>query len=69
MSNEPWFKRVLEEQEELSRKIISLEGALDSDSLDHLDPIDRNYLRSQLAYMKKYDTILRRRINRHIDGE
>ena len=60
----PHQQRVIEEQEDLSRRIFKLECFTTTEIFSRLPQVDRIILITQLDTMKAYDLILRARIAR-----
>ncbi|HED5611271.1 TPA: hypothetical protein SCS53_004072 [Enterobacter kobei] len=60
----PHQQRVIEEQEDLSRRIFKLECFTATEIFSRLPQVDRNMLIKQLEAMKAYELILRARIAR-----
>lgn len=60
----PHQQRVIEEQDDLSRRIFKLECFTATKIFSRLPHVDRNMLIKQLDTMKAYELILRARIAR-----
>ncbi|EDZ1925222.1 hypothetical protein GQI08_004311 [Salmonella enterica] len=60
----PHQQRVIEEQDDLSRRIFKLECFTATEIFSRLPHVDRNMLIKQLGTMKAYELILRARIAR-----
>ncbi|HHW8767889.1 crAss001_48 related protein [Salmonella enterica] len=60
----PHQQRVIEEQDDLSRRIFKLECFTATEIFSRLPHVDRNILIKQLDTMKAYELILRARIAR-----
>lgn len=56
------MRRLIVESEELSEKIIRLEGFMVSDDFDNITPIQQQLMNEQYDIMRDYLTVLLRRI-------
>lgn len=58
-----FIERLLKENEELSIKIVNLQNFIGNETFLELSLIEKDMLEAQLVFMKKYNEILKRRIN------
>lgn len=56
------IRRLIVESEELSEKIIKLEGLMVSDDFDNITPTQQQLMNEQYDIMRDYLTVLLRRI-------
>lgn len=64
---EKWLERVIEEKDQLEKKLDKLDAYIVSDVFDSLDKGNKLLLMQQQAFMSCYLRILEERINYNID--
>ena len=64
MDLQPWQERVIEEKNELDKKLESLQGFLTSLLFKHLSKDDQIILEDQELFMRRYSGTLAKRIER-----
>lgn len=57
-------KRIVDEQQELSKKLEALTTFIGSKKFEDLEPRDRSLLRAQSRHMRQYCRVLGQRIKR-----